>query len=340
MLLLHSTLLGLAAIAPFGRTGSEAHDPDPLMMGLADAFSAAEKRLAAGDLAAMIEPAERIHELSKQVPEMRPRGAEDVEAGFRTCAATLSELSIEVSRQARGGERGRTSSAFEDLRNACIQCHVKFRSSNEERGMFPALGNTVAGTVDVVTTGGKERKDRSNVLVFLEGVRASPDRLLPWRTHRISQKEARFEPRVLPLLKGESVEFPNDDFIFHNVFSLSEVQPFDLGAYGPGKSGSVVFPRAGLVRVYCNIHPQMLSTIVVLENPFFALTDEGGRFAITGVPDGKIVLRTWHEYGGDHRESVTLEGSTLVRVPIRIQEDKVTVEHRNKFGLPYREGYR
>jgi len=336
--LLLSTLLGL--VAHPGQGSLEPHDPNPLMMGLAESFSAAEKRLAANDLAAMIESIERIRELSAELPAMRPRRAAEFEAGFRACAAGLAEISTEVARQARGGDRGRTSSAFEDLRNACVQCHVKFRPPSDESGMFPAQGNAITGTVDVVTVSGKARADRSGVLVFLEGVRTTPDRLLPWRAHRISQRDATFEPRVLPVLRGESVEFPNDDFIFHNVFSLSETQPFDLGAYGPGKSKSVVFSRSGLVRVYCNIHPQMLSTIVVLENPFFALTDAEGRFVITGVPDGKVEVRAWHEYGGDHRESVALAGSAVVQLQLRIQEDKVTVEHRNKFGLPYREAYR
>jgi plastocyanin len=206
--------------------------------------------------------------------------------------------------------------------------------------LYPARGNTISGTVSVVMLGGKEREDRSNVVVFLDGVSAAPERLVPWRTHRITQKDARFEPRVLPVLRGESVEFPNDDFIFHNVFSLSESQPFDLGAYGPGQTKSVAFTRTGLVRVYCNIHPQMLSTILVLENPFFATTDADGRFVLSGVPDGTYALRTWQEYSGDHRQSVTLSGGALVSIPIRVQEDKVTIEHANKYGLPYREGYR
>jgi plastocyanin len=332
VLLLGSTLLGLAAQAPL-----QAPDPDPLMMALAEAFSVAEKQLAAGDLAAMIEPAETIRELSKEVARMQPRGNAD---GFRKHAAMLSDASLAVLEQARGGDRARASSTLEDLRNSCVQCHVKNRLPGEQEGMFPAVQNTVTGTEEIATTGGKAREDRSNVLVFLEGVEAPSERLAPWRTHRISQKQARFEPRVLPILRGEKVEFPNDDFIYHNVFSLSEIHPFDLGAYGPGKSGSVVFPRAGLVRVYCNIHPQMLSTIVVLENPFFALTDSEGRFVIPGVPDGKFELRTWHEYGGDQRLSLELSGAELFEVPLRIVEDKVTVEHRNKFGLPYRKGYR
>ena len=315
------------------------HDPNPLMMSLAETFARAEKGLAAGDLAAFAVYAGRIRDQAKEVPDLHRSGSEG-DRGFRACASALGDVADEANRLAKSGDRARASSAFEDLRNACVQCHATYRTGNDRRGMFPARWNTVAGEVSVSTIGGGEREDRSNVVVFLEGVRTPADRQAPWRERRITQKEARFEPHVLPIVRGEKVEFPNDDFIFHNVFSLSETQTFDLGAYGPGQSRSVEFPRTGLVRVYCNIHPQMLSTILVLENPFFATTDERGRFTIAGVPDGTYVLRAWQEYGGDHRETVSLQGGAVSTVRFRLVEDKVTLEHKNKFGLPYREAYR
>ena len=321
------------------RTPEAPHDPNPLMMSLAETFARAERGLGAGDLSSLAVYAGRIRDQAKEVPGLR-RSDSDVDDGFRACASALGSVADEADRLARSGDRRRASSAFEDLRNACVQCHATYRSGNDRRGMYPARWNTVAGEVSVSMLGGDERKDSSNVVVFLEGVRTPEDRAAPWRAHRITQKEARFEPRVLPIVRGEKIEFPNDDFIFHNVFSLSETQAFDLGAYGPGQSRSVEFPRAGLVRVYCNIHPQMLSTILVLENPFFATTDERGRFTIAGVPDGTYVLRAWQEYGGDHRERVVLSGGALATLRLRLVEDKVTLEHKNKFGLPYREAYR
>jgi hypothetical protein len=85
----------------------------------------------------------------------------------------------------------------------------------------------------------------------------------------------------------------------------------------------------------------MVATIVVLENPCFALTDRKGLFVISGVPDGTYVLRIWHEYGGgDHRQSISLSGSSVVELVIPIHEDSLAIEHKNKFGLPYREVYR
>jgi plastocyanin len=315
------------------------HDPNPLMMSLAEALARAEKNLGAGDLAAFGVYAGRIRDQAKEIPDLR-RSDADADRGFRASASALGSVADEANRLAKSGDRARAASAFEDLRNACVQCHVTYRSDDGRRGTFPARWNTVAGEVSIATVDGSERKDRSNVVVFLEGVATPVDRATPWRARQITQQEARFEPRVLPIVRGEKVEFPNDDFIFHNVFSLSETQPFDLGAYGPGQSRSVEFPRTGLVRVYCNIHPQMLSTILVLENPFFATTDERGRFTIAGVPDGTYVLRAWQEFGGDHRETVELAGGKLATVRFRLAEDKVTLEHRNKFGLPYREAYR
>jgi plastocyanin len=309
------------------------------MMALAEAFAGAEKSLARSDRNAFAGSVDTIRELSKGIPGIHARGSA-IDGGFLARASGLGDVALDASRRARGGDAAGAAAALEGVRDACVQCHAVHRPGNARRGMYPARGNTVAGEVSVAMLGGEEREDRSNVVVFLEGVPTPQDRVAAPRRRRITQKGAKFEPRVLPIVRGESVEFPNDDFIFHNVFSLSETRPFDLGAYGPGGSKSVAFPRTGLVRIYCNIHPQMLSTVIVLENPFFATTDEHGRFAITGVPDGTYVLRCWHEYGGEHRETVELAGAALAEVAFGIREDKVTLDHKNKFGLPYREAYR
>lgn len=115
-------------------------------------------------------------------------------------------------------------------------------------------------------------------------------------TRRVAQKGAMFTPHVLPVVAGTWVEWPNNDEIFHNVFSLSDVKQFDLGLYKnnpPEKR--VLFDKAGRVDVFCSIHANMHCVVLVLENPYFAVTDDRGRFAITNVPAGTYQLKAWHE---------------------------------------------
>jgi hypothetical protein len=95
-------------------------------------------------------------------------------------------------------------------------------------------------------------------------------------------------------VRGARVEFPNQDPLFHNVFSLSAARTFDLGRYPEGTSKSVVFDRAGVVQVFCHIHSDMSAIVLVLENPFFAVPDSG-RYVIAGVPAGDYRLTAWHE---------------------------------------------
>jgi hypothetical protein len=142
------------------------------------------------------------------------------------------------------------------------------------------------------------------------------------------------------VLVGARVEFPNDDTIFHNVFSLSKVAPFDLGVYEPGETASVRTERTGLVRVYCNIHPEMAASIVVLDNPWFALTDPAGRFAVCGVPDGEYLLRAWNDMGAEASQRVQLVGGQVFETRLALQETRRGLSHANKFGKPYSEKYR
>lgn len=111
----------------------------------------------------------------------------------------------------------------------------------------------------------------------------------------MSQKEANFEPRMLPIVVGSTVRWPNEDEIFHNVFSMSESKEFDLGFYKKDKVPEVVFDRAGRVDVFCAIHSKMHCVIMVLPNRFFAKSDDKGRFMIKGLPAGTFKVRAWHE---------------------------------------------
>jgi plastocyanin len=121
---------------------------------------------------------------------------------------------------------------------------------------------------------------------------------------RMDQLDQAFVPHVLAITVGTTVDFPNNDVTFHNVFSLSKTRSFDLGRYSRGHSKSVRFDRPGVVQVFCDIHSHMNAYILVFAHRFFAVTDDAGRYAIGHVPPGSYTLTVWYE--GDVRESRTV----------------------------------
>jgi plastocyanin len=125
---------------------------------------------------------------------------------------------------------------------------------------------------------------------------APPDRqrLQPVRV-AMRQRDTTFIPHLLAVTVGSTVDFPNDDETYHNVFSLSKPKPFDLGRYAAGRSKSVRFDRPGIVRVFCDIHSQMNAFIFVFDHPYFAVTDDEGRYRIDNVPPGTYKVTAWYE---------------------------------------------
>jgi plastocyanin len=197
--------------------------------------------------------------------------------------------------------------------------------------------NVIRGTVTILDDRGVELEDRSNVVVFVDGL--GEQQTGEPAAAVVSQRDRRFRPRVLPLVRGTVVEFPNDDGIFHNVFSVSRVKTFDLGIYPKGESRSVTFDQPGLVKVYCNIHPDMISTVLVLNNPLFDTTDPTGAFEIDHVPNGEVTLRVWSEFSDEITRRVMISGGRSVEESFVIQETRRITEHNNKFGRPYRDKY-
>jgi plastocyanin len=122
----------------------------------------------------------------------------------------------------------------------------------------------------------------------------------------MDQRNETFVPHVLAVTVGTVVEFPNSDKTFHNVFSLSRAKRFDLGRYAAGRSKSVRFDRPGLVRVFCDIHSHMNAFVLVLNHPFFDVTDADGRFRIDSVPAGTYTVVGWYEGEPRTTRSVTV----------------------------------
>ena len=193
-------------------------------------------------------------------------------------------------------------------------------------------GVDVRGRV-VISKGGSPKSDHSNAVVYLKGVpNALPD--TAGSVYRVYQRNKRFTPSVSVALVGSSIEFPNDDNIFHNVFSLSKALRFDLGLYKSGASKTVKAKKTGVIDVFCNIHPQMAAKVVVLDTKFYALTEADGKFRIPNVPPGSYELVAWQPRGKDASQPIVVgPGKPDVRVELVESGDRD--RHTRKDGTPY-----
>ncbi len=199
----------------------------------------------------------------------------------------------------------------------------------------PSQGASTNGSLTgeiAVVKDGKKRDDRSHVVIYLEGLPASNGQK---RNAVIRQKDIQFSPRVSVIVKGATIDFPNEDKIFHNVFSASRAARFDLGLYRSGASKSVELKRTGVVDVFCNIHPEMMSRVLVVPNEYFATTDAEGKFRIDGVPAGTYDVVVWHPNGTEVRTSVKIEAAKATRLTTNVDEGEKPKGHRRKDGSLY-----
>ena len=137
-------------------------------------------------------------------------------------------------------------------------------------------------------------------------------------TPQLGQRGQAFEPRVVVVPVGGTVEFPNFDPIFHNVFSVSPARRFDLGKYPRGASRSVRFPKAGVVNVYCDIHSDMSAFIVVVPTAAWTRPDRDGGYTLEGLPAGRYQLRWWHPDFGAGSMSVDVPADGDVRQDVSL----------------------
>jgi len=154
------------------------------------------------------------------------------------------------------------------------------------------------------------------------------------RAVEIDTREKRFIPRVTAVPLGSSVGFPNRDPVFHNVFSVSPANRFDLGRYREGERRATRFDKPGLVRIYCNVHEQMVAYIMVVETPHYAIAGEDGQFRLASVPEGRGTLTIWHERAGMQRLPIEVPPLAPIRVRLEAARSR-DVPHLNKFGRPY-----
>jgi plastocyanin len=197
-----------------------------------------------------------------------------------------------------------------------IAGHVRVVAKSSHRliaaGAYP--GRVVGASAD------HDPSELPNVIVF---VKARPTPSAPQRA-RIRQSHEAFVPHVTVVTAGSTIDFPNEDLIFHNVFSLSRAAEFDLGRYPQGTSKSRVFNRPGTVKVYCQLHSHMSALIRVFDHPYFAVPDALGRFAIPSVPAGKYDVVAWHERAGEVTTSavVTAGETSEISVSLPLTDSK------------------
>jgi plastocyanin len=141
---------------------------------------------------------------------------------------------------------------------------------------------------------------------------------LPLARRQIRQEHEAFVPRVVAITRGSTVDFPNSDPFFHNVFSLSGGASFDLGRYPDGQSRSRQFTRAGLVKVFCHIHSQMSASILVLDHPYFVTPEDNGAFTIANVPAGNYTLVAWHERVGEQLTRVAVQAGQATTIEMAL----------------------
>jgi plastocyanin len=146
-----------------------------------------------------------------------------------------------------------------------------------------------------------------DVVVFVDGVKGTFAAAA--RRPQLVQKDERFNPHVLGVQTGSTVEFPNEDDFYHNVFSVVSGDRFDLGRYAKGKSARQTLTKPGVVVVRCEIHSGMKAYILVVPNPFFAVPGTDGAFSIPGVPEGTYVVKAWHPDYGYQERTVTVPAS-------------------------------
>jgi len=157
------------------------------------------------------------------------------------------------------------------------------------------------------------------VAVWLEGGLSAPAAGLA----TMQQRGRRFEPDLLIISPGSKVNFPNLDPIFHNIFSLSRTQAFDLGYYAEGKSHEALFSRQGIVQVYCHVHPEMYGVIVVTSSRWTAKPAADGTFSWSDVPPGKYRVMVWQRSAGLIHKTISVPETGSVQVNFNLPEDDI-----------------
>jgi plastocyanin len=175
------------------------------------------------------------------------------------------------------------------------------------------------GVADLGTPAARDVPDLLRSVVYLESAPRGAFETSDGGRAVMDQRNETFVPHVLAISTGTTVDFPNSDKFYHNVFSLSKTRPFDLGRYAAGNSRPVRFDRAGIVRVFCDIHSHMNAYILVFSHPFFAMTDAQGRYRIENVPPGTYGVIAWNEGTSSETRPITVPDGGIAELDFTLR---------------------
>ena len=210
-----------------------------------------------------------------------------------------------------------------------------------------AQGGDVTAKFTAATRKSSHHQSLNDIVLWLTPIDDSiPTRAPspPKTGYRLVQKDKMFSPHLLVVPTGSSVDFPNQDPFFHNVFSLFNGKRFDLGLYESGTHRAVRFDREGVSYIFCNIHPEMGAIVLSLNSPWFAVSVPDGSVAIHDVPPGRYRVHLWSEQfqsgdpaapsPTDRTIQVTQQGAALGTIDLTPAPDPLA-HHKNKFGEDY-----
>jgi plastocyanin len=337
------SLLLSAALASGALAAQQPKSECAMRMGrLGKAIRAIDEAAAQQDPAAMRDPVRLLIEIAPTLASLDPQAlgrapapAEQADAAW--FAGLVQQHAQELLAAVDATDSASQQEANWRLRQACASCHLRFRPEQDPDRFWPGEGRAIAGRLRLRAQDGSPVAAADHVVVFVEGLPRIP--AAPGGRATIRQRDRRFLPDLLAVPVGTTVSFPNLDPVFHNIFSLSKPQPFDLGLYGQGESREVTLTSPGLVKIYCNIHPEMVAHVLVLENPHAVRAAPSGFFCLTHLPDRELRLRTWSELGCETVLPVQWPATGVLQLDLELQERHARLPHRNKHGRPYREKY-
>lgn len=206
---------------------------------------------------------------------------------------------------------------------------------------FPSPGPTPTATpvppgsvrVEVVLLRGGERLAGDDSVAWMEDMPATGatnERV------KLAQRDKQFEPRLSVVSIGSTIDFPNFDRVFHNVFSLSTAKSFDLGLYRKGKSKAVRFDHPGLVQVYCNIHPHMAAYLMIVDSDRYSTATADGVMTMRKIPAGRRTVKGWNVRGGMWTRQITVRPARTTTVIVELDISSWRdMPHLNKHGKEY-----